>query len=108
VLAIVAPGEVTSLAGWALFGLGLATIAPTVLSATPGATDVPAPAAIAAVTTVGYLGSFTGPPLIGVLAGISSLPTALWLLVAVSLLLTGLARSALTRADRTPRTDITG
>jgi hypothetical protein len=65
-------------------------------------TDVPAPAAIAAVTTVGYLGLFAGPPLIGVLAGFSSLPAALWLLVAVSLLLTGLARPALARADRPP------
>jgi hypothetical protein len=72
-------------------------IAPTVLGATPGATGTPAPVAIAAVTTVGYLGSFTGPPLIGVLAGATSLPTALWLLVGVGLAVAALAAPALLR-----------
>jgi MFS family permease len=104
--AILDPGPVPRLAGWALFGLGLAVIAPTVLGAV--ATPTPGPAraeasalsrAIAAVATVGYLGSFTGPPLIGVVAGFSSLPTALWLVIAVGLLITGLARPALHRAD---------
>jgi MFS family permease len=99
VLAITAPGPLPALAGWAVFGLGLAVIAPTVFGATPGATDTPAPVAIAAVTTVGYLGSFTGPPLIGMVAGVSSLPAALWLLVAVSLVVAGLARPALAPAD---------
>jgi hypothetical protein len=41
-------------------------------------------AAIAAVTTVAYLGSFTGPPLVGALAEAGSLTAALGLLVAVS------------------------
>ena len=43
---------------------------------------VAAPAAIAAVTTIGYLGSFTGPPLVGALAEVASLPAALALLLA--------------------------
>jgi hypothetical protein len=38
--------------------------------------------AIAAVTTVGYLGSFTGPPVIGALAELTSLPAALTLMLA--------------------------
>jgi MFS family permease len=94
-LAIVAPTAAVSLVGWAVFGLGLAAIAPTVLGATRGVTNMPASVAIAAVTTVGYLGSFTGPPLIGVFGQVSSVPTALWLLVAVSIASTILARPAL-------------
>jgi MFS family permease len=50
-LAITAPTAAASLAGWAIFGLGLAAIAPTVLGAAGGAKDLPAPVAIAAVTT---------------------------------------------------------
>jgi hypothetical protein len=72
------------LAGWALFGLGLAALAPTVLSAAPAASRGSPAGAIAAVTTVGYLGSFTGPPLVGALAEAGSLTAALGLLVAVS------------------------
>jgi MFS family permease len=85
-LAIGAPTTAVTLAGWALFGLGLAALAPTVLGAAPSAADVPPAVAIAAVTTIGYLGSFTGPPAIGALAELSSLDAALGLLVAVSAL----------------------
>ncbi len=81
---------------------GLAAVAPTVLGAAPRTGDGPPAVAIAAVTTVGYLGSFTGPPLIGALAEIGSLSTALATLVAVSALLVVLARPALAdlAADR--------
>jgi hypothetical protein len=84
-LAIAAPTGGVALAGWALFGLGLAALAPTVLGAAPAASDAPPSVAIAAVTTVGYLGSFTGPPAVGALAGATGLDVALGLLVAVAL-----------------------
>jgi MFS family permease len=83
-LAIAAPAPALSLAGWSLFGLGLAALAPTVLGAAPAAGHGSPAAAIAAVTTVGYLGSFTGPPLVGAIAEAGSLGAALCLLVVVS------------------------
>jgi MFS family permease len=101
-LAIAAPTAVSSLAGWAVFGLGLAAIAPAVLGAAPAVSRTPAPAAIAAVTTIGYLGSFTGPPLIGVLAQWVTLPQALGVLVAVAILSALLARPALHHGRRGP------
>ena len=55
----------------------------------------PPAVAIAAVTTIGYLGSFTGAPAIGALAEIGSLSAALGLLVAVGALMLLLARPAL-------------
>jgi len=94
-VAIVAPSAAASIAGWALLGLGLAALAPTVLGAAPAAGDAPPGVAIAAVTTIGYLGSFTGPPAIGALAQLGDLSSALALLVAVSVLMTVLARPAL-------------
>jgi MFS family permease len=94
-LAIGAPTTAVALVGWALFGLGLAALAPTVLGAAPSAADVPPGVAIAAVTTIGYLGSFTGPPAIGALAELSSLNAALGLLVAVSALMLVLAPAGL-------------
>ncbi len=54
--------------------------------------------AIAAVTTIGYLGSFSGPPALGALAQATTLSTALIGLVIVSVVLGLLARPALRRA----------
>jgi MFS family permease len=99
-LAIAAPTTALALAGWALFGLGLAALAPTVLGAAPSAADVPPGVAIAAVTTIGYLGSFTGPPAIGAFAELSSLNAALGLLVAVSALMLLLAPAGLAASMR--------
>jgi len=73
-----------ALAGWATLGAGLAAMAPAILGATPAVSRAPLPVAIAAVTTLGYLGSFTGPPLVGALAEATGLSAALGLLVAAA------------------------
>ncbi|MGY1787387.1 MFS transporter [Geodermatophilus sp. SYSU D00698] len=94
-LAALAPTAGWALAGWALVGLAVAPLAPVVLGAAPdaphrGGAGIPAPAAIATVTTVGYLGSATGPPAVGVLAEGVGLSAALVLVV-----LAGLAAAVL-------------
>jgi MFS family permease len=94
-IAIASPSPATALAGWAILGAGLAPIAPAVLGAAPKVSDLPAPVAIAAVTTVGYLGSFTGPPVIGALAELSTLSVALGLLVVAAAVAAGAAGRAL-------------
>ena len=69
-------------------------MAPAVLGATPAVGRAPLPVAIAAVTTLGYLGSFIGPPLVGALAEVTGLSAALGLLMvaaAVPVLLAGRA-----------------
>jgi MFS family permease len=85
-LSVAGPGVPAALAGWALFGLGVATIAPTVLGAAPKAASAPPSVAIAAVTTVGYAGSFTGPPAIGALAGVTGLDAAIGVLASAAAL----------------------
>jgi MFS family permease len=92
---VAAPTAAGGLAGWAVLGAGLATIAPAVLGATPGVSRAPLPVAIAAVTSLGYLGSFTGPPLIGALAELTGLSAALGLLVAAAAVPALLAARAL-------------
>ena len=70
---------VAGLVGLALLGAGIANALPLAIAAggnTPGQT--PATAA-ARVSTLGYLGSFVGPVLVGGLASLSSLPLALGL-----------------------------
>jgi MFS family permease len=98
--AVAAPSLPAAFAGWALLGLGLACVMPAVIGAAPEVAGVPAPAAIAAVTTIAYLGSFTGPPLVGALAEAANLSTALGVLVAGSLLLAAVAPLGLRRSAR--------
>jgi MFS family permease len=100
VVAILAPGTALAIAGWTLLGLGVATLAPTVLGAAAGTPGVAAPVAIAAVSTIGYLGSFTGPPLVGALAQLTSLSAALSLFVVVGAAAALLARPALAYSPR--------
>ncbi len=63
-LAVLAPGAITALAGFALAGLGLALVFPFVYSAAGRESKV----ALAGVATMGYAGSLMGPPLMGAIA----------------------------------------
>jgi hypothetical protein len=94
-LAIVTAAPVASVLGWATFGAGLSLIAPAVIGAAPALTRTAAPAAIATVTTIGYMGAFAGPTLIGALAGLAGLSAALGLLVAAAAAIALLAPRAL-------------
>jgi hypothetical protein len=64
------------LAGLALLGAGLSFTLPVAISAA-GHVGGTAAVAVARVSTLGYLGSFVGPGLIGALAGPFGLPAAL-------------------------------
>ena len=67
--------------GLAAVGSGLAPVAPILFNAATRVPGVTRAAAIASVTTIGYSGFLVGPPLIGSIATLSSLTTALWLVV---------------------------
>jgi MFS family permease len=97
---ITAPSAPIEVVAWAILGAGLATIAPTLFGAAPAISSVPPPLAIATVAAFGYLGSFTGPPLVGAVAEITSLTAAFGLLVAAALSTSLLARRALTPPAR--------
>ncbi|MDX2827809.1 MFS transporter, partial [Streptomyces ipomoeae] len=64
-----------ALAGWALFGLGLSITVPCLITAA----GVGGPRAVARVAVTGYLGLLAGPALIGALATVTTLSTALLL-----------------------------
>ena len=85
------------LVGFGLLGLGIANALPLAIGAggnAPG--ETPATAA-ARVSTLGYLGSFVGPALVGGLASLTSLPLALGL-PALLILATAFGARAVRRA----------
>jgi predicted MFS family arabinose efflux permease len=74
--ALLAGTPAAGLAGLGLFGAGLSLTFPLAISAA-GRLDGAAAVAVARVSTLGYLGAFAGPGLIGALAGPLGLPAAL-------------------------------
>jgi MFS family permease len=89
-MAALVPWTPAVLVGFAALGIGLACVVPLVFIAAAGDDPEPGPA-LAAVSTPGYVGFLVGPPLIGALAEVVGLGTALVLL---PLLLAGVAALA--------------
>jgi MFS family permease len=78
-LLLAVPGA--AIVGFALLGAGLSVVVPIVFrsaAAVPGAAAGPS---LAAVSTLGYLGFLAGPPLVGGIAELTSLPAALSVVV---------------------------
>lgn len=72
-LAVALPGFVTAIIGFLLVGIGVSSIVPLVYSAAGRSSTMSPGVALAAVSTIGFLGFLFGPPAIGLLASISSL-----------------------------------
>ncbi|GAA3128641.1 MFS transporter [Streptosporangium carneum] len=77
-----------AIAGFALFGLGLATIVPQVFSAAGNHDPARAGESIAQVATVGYTGLVAGPAIIGGAAEVVGLPAALGIPVLLAAFMT--------------------
>lgn len=76
VATVLAPSPWIALLGFVLVGLGASNVVPVLFSAAGRQHDMPASAAISAVTTIGYAGILAGPALIGLVAHGSSLHMA--------------------------------
>jgi MFS family permease len=65
ILAILAPWPALSAAGFTLIGVGAANLVPVVFSAASRVPGMPANLGVAAVTTMGYAGFLSVPPILG-------------------------------------------
>ena len=91
-LVLLAAKPWVAMAGFALVGVGLATVVPILYNAATRIPGVSRAAAIASVSSIGYLGFMVGPPIIGGLAHATSLTVAMGTLVVASLILMAGAR----------------
>jgi MFS family permease len=82
---------VAAIAGFALLGIGIATMVPVVFRAASEVEGVEPGIGIAAASTMGYFGFLIAPPIIGGLAQLTSLPLALGLLAVLALVMAALA-----------------
>lgn len=94
-----------ALVGFALVGIGLATVVPILYNAASRVPGVSRAAAIASVSSIGYVGFMIGPPIIGALAHATSLTVAMGTqIVAAAVLIVGALRipQVLPAATRRP------
>jgi hypothetical protein len=84
----------SAIVGFAALGLGLAGVVPTLFRAAADQPGVSTGPALAAVSSLGYLGFVAGPPLIGGVAQLTSLRLACSMLVIAGALVMVLAPTA--------------
>lgn len=72
-ISIAFPALPTAILGFLLVGVGVSSVVPLVYSAAGKSKRLSPGVALAAVSTIGFLGFLLGPPLIGIVAGFSSL-----------------------------------
>ncbi|GII95899.1 MFS transporter [Sinosporangium siamense] len=89
-----------AMVGFGLFGLGLSTMVPQVFSAAGNHDPARAGEAIAQVATLGYSGLMLGPVIIGGVAELTGLPTALGIPVFLCVFMSAAAVSLRPRAGR--------
>jgi MFS family permease len=87
----------SAVVGFAVLGLGLSAVVPTLFRSAAGERGVATGSALAAVSAIGYTGFLAGPPLVGGLAQLSSLRVACGLFVLCGLLVVALAGATQSR-----------
>ncbi|MEW2352817.1 MFS transporter [Spirillospora sp. NPDC029432] len=100
-LGLAAGHPAAAVAGFTLFGLGVAPVAPVTFSAAGNLPGIPAAAGISRVTAVGYLGLLGGPPVIGFVAQGVGLAWALAVPVALAAAIVAVA-GAVSAAQSAP------
>ncbi len=73
ILAIVFPFLLTATIGMFMVGIGVSPAVPLVFSAAGKFRHMPTPVAIASVSSIGMIGLLIGPPVVGFIAGLTSL-----------------------------------
>jgi MFS family permease len=87
-IAVVFPYIYTAIIGFLLVGAGVSSVVPMVYSAAGKSKTMLPGVALAAVSTIGFLGFFVGPPVIGFIAGIATLRASFVLIALMGLLVT--------------------
>ena len=72
-IAVIFPYFYTAIAGFLLVGVGVSSVVPMVYSAAGRSKTMSAGVALAAVSTIGFIGFLVGPPIIGFIAGLATL-----------------------------------
>jgi MFS family permease len=93
-IAIAFPFLVSAIFGFLLVGFGVSSVVPLVYSEAGKSKTMSAGSALTAVTSISFLGFLIGPPVIGVIAGISSLRFSFMVIALIGLTVVFIAGKA--------------
>ncbi|WP_374949395.1 MFS transporter [Mucilaginibacter sp.] len=92
--AVAFPYIYTAMLGFLLVGFGVSSVVPLVYSAAGKSKTMSAGVALAAVSTIGFMGFLIGPPVIGFIAGLASLRASFTLIAAMGICVSVVATKA--------------
>ena len=84
-LAVLMPYLVTAIIGFLLVGFGVSSVVPLIYSEAGKSKTMSPGVALAAVSTIGFLGFLSGPPIIGLVAGVTSLKISFLIIAGMGL-----------------------
>jgi len=90
-IAVMLPHLVTAIVGFLLVGFGVSSVIPLVYSVAGKSKVLSAGTALAAVSTIGFLGFLLGPPMIGLVAGATSLRVSFFIIAVMGSCITIIA-----------------
>jgi MFS family permease len=90
-VAVIFPYLFTAIPGFLLVGFGVSPVIPLVYSVAGRSKILSAGTALAAVSTIGFFGFLLGPPLIGLIAGATSLRVSFFIIALLALCITIIA-----------------
>ncbi len=105
-VAVLLPYASTAIFGFILTGFGVSCVIPTVFSMAGRSEGMSSGSAIAAVSTVGYLGFLIVPPLVGSVAQVAGLRSAYAMMAAFGILITILVPFTLGKRNKRPATTV--
>jgi MFS family permease len=105
-VAVLLPYPPTALFGFILTGFGVSCVIPMVFSMAGRSEGMSSGSAIAAVSTVGYLGFLIVPPLVGSVAQLAGLRSAYAMMAAFGILITILVPFTLGKPNKRPATTV--
>ncbi|MGZ3837886.1 MAG: MFS transporter [Flavisolibacter sp.] len=92
-IAVIFPALPTAIMGFFIVGFGVSSVVPLVYSEAGKSPRVSPGIALAAVSSIGFLGFLAGPPLIGIVAGLSSLRISFLLIAIVGMIVVFIVRA---------------
>ena len=93
-LAVIFPYLFTAIAGFLIVGFGVSSVVPLVYSEAGKSKKIAPGMALAAVSSIGFIGFLVGPPLIGMVAGLFSLRISFLIIAVIGLTVVLIARKS--------------
>jgi MFS family permease len=99
-VAILFPYVPTAITGFFIVGFGVSSVVPLVYSQAGRSTTISPGMALAAVSSIGFFGFLIGPPMIGIVAGLSSLRISFLIIAVIGIIVVLIADDSLFKRIR--------